>query len=192
MKPLKNQLPLPFVTWLLLIVTTAAAQTPAPALHTRFQLPLTDSTTATAALLPTHDGQAWLVYATNNGNLGTYYLTPTELPGPDPPQPIPQKLAIAIVENPATTTLQQRDVLSAIEWRKLATEKHNFLGIVPTDIKEAKTGLPPPALVPFLDRAKNHNLPWIILSNQTGTILWEGQLPPTSQQLTAIIQRYGG
>ena len=195
MKNLAGQMALPFAIWLLLIGPPAAAQTPAPAPLTPFSLPLTDGTNANAQVLPIADGRAWLVYATNSGGLGTYYLTPTgPIPPPDPIPPIPpppQRLTIAIVENPATTTQKQRSVLSDSTWRKSASSKHDFLGIIPNDVVDKRTGQPPPRLAPFLDRASKHNLPWIIFTDAKGVIIWEGQVPTTARELIDLIERYG-
>ena len=66
------------------------AQTPAPGLQTEFALPLADKTTATAVLLPTLDGRAFLVYATKTGTLGLWTMTPTRPTPPPEPQPQPQ------------------------------------------------------------------------------------------------------
>jgi len=174
----------------------SATPTPAPAPSISFPLPLTDGTTATAQFLPTQEGAGWLVYATNSGKLASYYCTPTK-PGPDPqpippPPPPPGKLTIAIVENPAQTTQQQRTVLSDPNWRNLAKEKHDFLGIIPNDLIEKATGQPPPRLAPFLERARGHNLPWIMFADDQGFIVWEGQVPTTSTELINLIKKYGG
>jgi hypothetical protein len=146
--------------------------------------------------LPTHDGEAWLVYATPSGKLGTYYLTPTR-PGPQPDPippvpPVPTHLTIAIVENPQLTSLQDRQTLADPLWRRWASEKHNLLGIIPNDVIDKETGQPPPRLAPFLDRAKLHNLPWIMFTNAAGVIIWEGTVPTTAAELAALIAKYGG
>jgi hypothetical protein len=187
---------LTFLFWLTLIVQTTSAQTQTPAPATPFQIPLADGSLATAQFLPTHDGQGWLVYATSSGKLATYYLTPTA-PGPTPvppvpPVPVPTQLTIAIVEDPAATSPDARKVLADPTWRKLATEKHDFLGIIPSDIVDKKTGQQPPRLVAFLDRAKLHNLPWIMFTDSAGKILWEGQVPTTAAELLNLIHQYGG
>ena len=182
------------------LMPQSSGQTPAPAPQTPFNLPLTDKTNATAILLPTHDAQAWLVYATPSGKIGLYLLTPaTPQPTPDPTPPpvppippVPQKLTIAIVEKPAKTTNEQRQLLMDPTWRKLATEKHDFRGIIPDDVVEKGTGKPPASLVPFLDRARQHNLPWVMLAAPDGTIIWEGTLPPIGGDLKALIRKYGG
>ena len=72
---------------LILLVASASAQTPAPAIKTQFALPLADKTTAQAVLLPMPTPGAWLVYATPTGKLGLWTMTPTS-PTP-PPNPAP-------------------------------------------------------------------------------------------------------
>jgi len=74
---------------LCLLASAAAAQTPAPAVQTQFTLPLSDKTTATAVLLPTLNGQAFLVYATKTGQIGLWTMSPTTPPEPPPPEPTP-------------------------------------------------------------------------------------------------------
>jgi len=181
-------------------VATAPAQTPAPATMTQFALPLADQTTATAIILPGPNTQAWLIYATPSGKIGLWTMTPTTSPIPPqpippppiPPVPIPQRLTIAVIEDPATTTLEQRNVLADPTWRKLAAEKHDFRGIIPIDVIEKGTSQPPAALAPFLDRAKGRPLPWIMLYTQNFVLVWEGPLPATTTELMAIIHQFGG
>ena len=186
-------------------------QTPAPALQTQFTLPLADQTTAAAVLLPTANGQAWLCYATQTGKIGLWILTPATTPPnpepqpipppvppppvppvPVPPVPVPQRLTIAVVEDPQTSTSEQRGVLANKTWRNLAGEKHDFRGIIPVDVIEKGTGKPPASLVPFLNAAKGRMLPWVMFGSATGIILWEGPLPATSAELIALIHKYGG
>lgn len=182
------------------------AQTPAPAQQTPFQLPLADQTQVQAVFLPTLEGRSYLVYATKSGSLGLWTMTPTLSPSPLPPippqpkppippvppvPPVPQKLTIAIVEDPLSTTPEQRQVLVDPTWRKFAKEKHDFKGIIPFDLIDKETGKPPPSLSPFLDRAKLHSLPWVLFTSKTGQVVWEGPLP-TAQELTNLILKFSG
>jgi hypothetical protein len=185
---------------LVLLAGAATAQTPAPAIQTQFVLPLADKTTATAILLPAADDQVWLVYATRTGQISLWTMSPTSpepsptppTPTPPTPPPTPTKLTIAIVEDPEKTTAEQRHVLTDDAWRNVATQKHDMRGIIPIDIKEANTGKPPPALVPFLEATKGKPLPWVLLYNQTGSILWEGPLPSSGEALANLINKHGG
>ena len=202
-----NQILLPFAKPSGFLDNAALSQTPAPEVQTLFNLPLTDKTTAQAVILPTLDGQAFLVYATSAGRLGIYCLIPTTAPEPTPPTPLPptpipptpipptpitQKLYIAIVENPRETTQEQKAVMVDKEWRSLAVDKHNFIGLIPSEIKEIKTGLPPASLLPFLNAAKGHNLPCIVIFNKSMSLVYAAELPVTSAEITAIIHKYGG
>lgn len=187
----------PLSVFCLLVLSTALltplcwGQTPAPAANKEFNLPLADGTTGTALILPTSEGQAYLVYTTPTGKLGSYLMktgtTPNPVDPPPTPTPTPTRLTIAIVEDPATTTAQQRAILAAPAWRGLANEQHAFLGIIPNDLKEAKTGQPPALLAPFLNRSKGHALPWVMLYDSAGNLFWEGPLPTTAQAMTALL-----
>jgi len=172
-------------------IPAAAEQLPAPAPFQPFSLPLTDKTTATAVILPIDATTAYLVYTTSTGSLGFWTMTQSTTPlppDPIPPDPTPlEKLTIAIVENPSATSAAQRQVLADLTWRKRAAEQHDFLGLIPSDLRDARTGEPPAHLLPFLERAKLHNLPWIIMCDDRGAIVWEGPLPATAAKLLNLI-----
>jgi hypothetical protein len=196
MKPLKNQKLLPFFLIAWLTAQAAIGQTPAPARNKMFQLPLSDGTTANAVVIPTIEGNASLVYATAKGELVIYYLMKNEVnpePKPNPPPPpIPQKLTIAIVEDVTKTTDDQLRVLSSLEWRNLAADNHNFLGIIPQGVIDKKTGKVPAKLDPFLKRSEGHVLPWLMFAGANGSILFEATLPQTSAEIISLIHKYGG
>ena len=185
-----------FFALLLPMATHTHAQTPAPKENVPFSLLLADGTTATAVFLPTADGQAYLVYSTPTGKLGFWMMTtktpePTPTPNP-PPDPTPQKLTIAIVEDPEQTTAAQRRVLIDDEWRDAAAGGHDFKGILPSDLKDPKTGEAPPVLAPFLKAAEGQSLPWVMFYNRSGKLVFSGPLPATGAELTALIRKYGG
>jgi hypothetical protein len=179
---------------LLAAIFSAAEPQPTPAIRplVAFAVPLSDGTTATAIVFPTQPGQACLVTVAATGQVATYTITPTPPPPNPPTPPTPTKLSIAIVENPATTTPAQAAVLGAKEWRELAASKHQFLGIIPSDIKEATTGKPPAYLQPFLDAAAGNPLPWLLMSDPSGKLLYTGPLPTTAQAMTELLKKYGG
>lgn len=178
------------------LTSEGLSQTPAPGVQMKFQIPVTDNTMAEAMFLPTQDGQTFLVYSTSAGKLGVYSLIQIQ-PGPQPnppipPQPVQQKLNIAIVEDPRTTTIAQKEILIDKEWRKLAVDKHNFLGLIPQDIIEKETGKPPASLLPFLIAAKGHNLPCVVIFNKSMSLMYAAELPNTATEMTAIIRKFGG
>jgi len=187
-----------FLLWIFLLgsVNSLIAQTPMPQVETLFQLTMSDGTEAQAVFLPTIEGRCYLVLSTETGKIGLWTMIPMKSPLPPEPQPpkppIAQKLTIGIVEEPSTTTLDQKKVMVDKEWRELAIAKHNFLGLIPQNITEGGTDTPPAALVPFLDRAKGKPLPWIVLFNETGKLIWEGALPKTPSEMTAVIKKFGG
>lgn len=195
-KPSPKQIILPFCACLLLAGQQAAGQTPAPAIHTPFQLPLADKTTATATILPAPQSRAYLVYATPAGKLGLWLMMKATDPIPPdpipPPPPEPVKLFIAIIEDPERTSQAQRDVLADQGWRNLAGPPHQFLGILPVDLIDKRTGLPPPHLAPYLSHAKTKPLPWVIFTDENRNILFEGPLPPTAPDLERLIRTHGG
>lgn len=185
-----------FLLTTLLLTATSFAQTPAPAPHELFQLPLSDHTTAKAFILPKQNDLAYLVYATSSGNLVCYELSPTTpIPFPDPlppPPPTPSKLFIAIIEDPSQTTPSQRSILADKKWRQLATEKHAFMGILPTDLYDQEPGTIPSDLVPFLDAGKEHNPPWLLFLSENNQVIFSAPLPESTQALIDTINKYGG
>lgn len=196
MKDLIGQMVLPFLSWLLLIVPIAAAQTANPAPMKPFSLPLTTGESATAVLLPIDDGRMWMVYATPDGKIGFWMMSQSTDPIPPdpipPPPPEPTRLTIVAVEDPERTTQRERDVLADAGWRGLAMEKHNFMGIIPVDLIDKRTGKPPPLFLPFMDLAKGKKLPWVILGDDQGNVLWQGSLPDSPAEFTTLIEKYGG
>jgi len=157
---------------------------------------LRDGTTANAQILPANQDQSWLVYVTKTGELGVYQVAPAispTPPAPTPPPPLePQKLKIAIVVDPSTTTLDQVVCMASKEWRDLAASKHEFLGIIPRGIIEDKENPPPQRLLPFLERSSKQKLPWLLFADQKGNFIFEGPLPKTAPELTDLIKKYGG
>ena len=172
--------------------TLAVAEPPpAPAPFQPFNLPLSNKTSASAVILPIDADHTWMVYATRDGQIGFWMMSKQARPippGPTPPVPPPlEKLTIAIIEDPSSTSTAQRQVLADLTWRKRAAEQHNFLGLIPSDLRDARTGLPPANLLPFLEHAKLHALPYIIMYDHRGAITWEGPLPATAAKLLDLI-----
>jgi len=196
MKDLIGQMVLPFLSWLLLTGFAAAASIPFPATQTPFTLPFSDGTTTTAVLLPIDADRMWMVYATPDGKIGFWMMSRSTDPIPPdpipPPPPEPTRLTICIVEDPERTTQTQRDVLVDEGWRGLAMEKHDFLGICPADLIDKRTGKPPPLYAPYLNLAKGKKLPWVILGDDHGKVIWQGSLPDSPAKFLNLIEKYGG
>ncbi|KKK58925.1 hypothetical protein LCGC14_3039520 [marine sediment metagenome] len=196
MKDLVGQMILPFLgCWLLGAVPTTS-DVPTPELEKSFSMILSDGTKSTAVFLPAENGNLYLVYATQRGNLGFWTLTKGTgpiPPDPDPPPPPePTRLTIVVIENPERSTQIERDILADDQWRGLAMEKHNFLGILPVDLVDKRTGKPPTLLAPFLNLAKGKELPWMILGDDAGKVIWNGHLPESKEAVTNLIKQYGG
>jgi hypothetical protein len=167
----------------------ANAPTPAPAQNTPFNLPLADNTTAQARLLSRDGTTAWLIYATKDGRLGLYILTPTTPPEPIPPPPPPTRpVRIAIVENPTTTTQPQRHVLAATTWRRAVLPPNELIGLIPNDTKTPQTGEPPPRLKPYITAAAGKPLPLIIFADANDTVISTHALPETLDLLLKLLK----
>lgn len=178
----------------ILAASLTFGQTPTPINLQSFPLPLSDGTTGTAVFLPMPDGSAYLVVTTTTGKVGFWTLTqtnPTPPPDPVPPTPLPDdKLTLVIVEDPVKTTAQQRALLSDDAWRDFVSAKHSLIGIIPNDVKDAKTGQRPPVLAPFLGLADGQPLPWIMLYNSKGKLVYQGPLPDSSEEIISLIHRF--
>ena len=196
MRDIVGQMLLPFLGCLLMGAAPPTSQIPSPEIESQFPLLLSDGTTAQAVFLPVNDGNLYLVYATRQGKLGFWTLTKGTGPIPPdpipPPPPVPTRLTIVVVEDPERSTQIERDILADDRWRGLAMEKHNFLGIIPIDLVDNRTGKPPALLAPFLDLAKGKALPWTILADAKGNVVWQGHLPNSPDDFANLIKKFGG
>lgn len=174
----------------------AQQTTPVPANEVQFQMPLSDGTTGTAMFCWMPDGNGICVISSPSGKIALLRFTKGILPPiidpPQPPDPKPQKLTIGIVEDVRATTLSEKEVLIDKAWRDLALKDHTFVGIIPHDLKEKSTAPVKPLLLPFLERAKGKRLPWVIMLGEGTIIAWDGPLPATPAEMTALIMKYGG
>lgn len=181
---------------LLSLVSQAPAQTLVPANEIQFNFPLSDGTTGTGMFCWMPDGNGLFVMSSPSGKIALLRFTKGILPPiidpPQPPEPKPQKLTIGIIENPRSTTLSEKEVLVDKEWRDLAVKDHTFVGIIPFDLQEKSPTPVKPLLVPFLSRAKGKRLPWVVMLGEGTVIAWDGPLPATPAEMTALIKKYGG
>lgn len=178
--------------------TASEEPTPAPAANAAFLLPMSDGTTASAAIVGTANGGGILCYATKTGRLGIYTLTPGTTPQPPtPPQPprpptppTPQKLGVAIVEDPAARTPDLAALLLSREWRDYVTKAHTLVGVIPSTIIEKETGKPPAELAPFLDAAAGIKLPALVGLDLQGRKVFAVPLPPSAAAIIATLKPY--
>ncbi len=196
MKDLIGQMILPFLGWLLLAAPLDAATAPVPAPLKFFHLPMDDGSSTQAVLLPIDADHMWMVYTSKDGQIGFWMMTRSTDPIPPdpvpPPPPKPTRLTIVVIEDPERSTQIERDILADDRWRGLAMEKHNFLGIIPIDLVDNRTGKPPTLLAPFLELAKGKALPWTILADAKGNIVWQGHLPNSPDDFANLIKEKGG
>lgn len=199
---------LPFLVLSAVLAARAADEpTPVPAANSPFSLPMSDRTRVTAQFLPAPNGQAWLVYSLPNGHLGLWAMIPTgqvippqpdptpPTPDPIPPKPIPPQpvtLKAVLVENPLTTPPTTKAAFLNPQVKQAADATSSLFAIIPQDMKDPKTGQPPTDLLPFLKAADGNTLPWLILSDQANTILWQGPAPTTPTALIDLLHQTAG
>lgn len=172
---------------LLVLAALCPAATPAPAIQTRFALPLTDGTQAQAFILAAPDGGSYLVYATSSGDLVVLPLGKTQV-DPVPPPPPPGKKKIAVIEDPSRATWAIRQVLADRTWRNYAAQAHTFLGVIPADLIDPETLKPPPRLEPALRAASGHTLPVLVVLDQNDRPISVSALPATASDLLATLK----
>jgi hypothetical protein len=168
-----------------LAATLAPAQTPAPAPNVQFQLPLADKTTGTAIIIPTTPGAAVLVYATARGQIAVIPMG--QMPGPSP-QPIVAPKRVAVVENPETSTDEQRALLANPAWKAAIAAPDTFHGVLPYNLIDKETGQVPPAQKPFLDAARGTPLPALVVLGTAGDLRLSTTLPATPEAITTAIR----
>lgn len=122
-------------------------------------------------------------------------------PGPDPdpdpepepgPGPVETMFGVLVEETDDRDTLPP-EVVKAIMSEKVRNymdENGHQFRVVDKDIKDPD-GKIPADIASFLQRAKGKDLPWLILADQDGSILYEG--PVTGEdELIDTLKNYGG
>lgn len=173
--------------------TLAAEPTPAPS--QRFALPLSDGTSTQAVFLAAPKNAFHLVYATKSGTLIFLNVTkPGPEPEPIPPEPIPpaEMLKVAVINDPAASTPQQRQIMADPAWRDHIPTPHEFCGIIPFGLIDPTTGTAPAEQAPFLKAAEGHALPCLILLNENGKPVFVGPLPDSAKTILELIRKHGG
>jgi len=152
---------------------------------------LTDKTTATAVLLPTQDGDAWLVYATKTGLIGLYRLTATLPPQPEPTPPVPpvpptpppaKPTALIIITDtptnqgtwttPATARLLASRGISTTNYAISYVNDPNYSDVV---------GLK------WIGKSAGNATPYAFLVDAAGTTTWSGAVPASDDAWAAIL-----
>lgn len=173
---------LPSLCLIALLASAAPAQTPTPRPHLPFTLPMTDGTTAAAIILPTQAGQAYLVYATTTGRIGSYLMTPgtTPTPGPidppAPPIPVPDPPAPPPVPTPTRLALIGEMDKPNLSTAVTATLSAWAVAVESYSVAQVADPSTPAAALRLIGRSAGKRYPFAIALTAAGTVTWEGNL----------------
>jgi hypothetical protein len=179
-----------FSLWIGLSTQPSLGQTPAPALQTQFTLPLADKSIATAILLPTADGKAWLVYAAPTGRIGLWTLVPATSPSPTPPPeppvppvpPVPPKpTSVSVI----TITETDQATLPASVTDFLRSAKSTYFAFTVAMVSDPS---PPANSLTWIGRSAGKTYPYTFVASLEGKTLWEGPTPKTGADFIEILQ----
>ena len=110
---------------------------------------------------------------------------------PTPPTPTPIKLWVTVVEETADRTVEQGRVYTSDQLHAYLDAHQHQWRIVDDDVTD-EDGAIPGGLATYLTRARGKPLPWVIVADATGDVLWEGTLPETDDTLLDTLKKYGG
>lgn len=163
--------------------------TPAPLPASNFSIPLADGQTATAAILPTRDGQAFFVYSTPTGQLGSYLMTPTTSPAPQPnpqpqPQPTPPPTPTATALLFVTVTESTPAAIGPELQQWLDANKSKAICLTVAQVAKPDT---PPEALSWIGATAGHPYPYAFIADQTGRTLWHGQPPADAAAMIALL-----
>lgn len=115
---------------------------------------------------------------------------PGPQPGPEPqPQPTPGPKSVIWIEETGERTPQQAAALTDPKLRAALTTARWTLRVADVDVVD-ETGRPPSDLAPYLERARQAGLPWLVIL-ENGRELYTGKAPPDLPSLLALLRRYG-
>jgi hypothetical protein len=114
-------------------------------------------------------------------------------PGPTPtPGPVtPTRLFAVVVEETAQLAAERGRIFADPGLTKLFADKGHAWRIVDKDVMGAD-GKPPADVTSYLARAAGKGYPQLYLVNTSGRLLWEGNLPATAADLSALVTKIGG
>ena len=119
-------------------------------------------------------------------------VTPPEPPKPKPPEPITaQSLWVVVVEETADAT-QARLTFWADEALNARLKAKGHRKRVLDKDTVAKDGKPGDAIKSFLDRAAGKTLPYLVITDLQGSVMFEGARPQTPALLIELLERLGG
>ena len=110
---------------------------------------------------------------------------------PTPPTPTPSKLWVTVVEETGDRTIEQGRIYTSDELHAYLDQHKHQWRIVDDDVTD-EDGRTPEGVATYLARARGKPLPWVILSDANGAVLWEGTLPESDDALLETLKQYGG
>ncbi len=170
-----------------------------------FNVPTTLGT-ATALVLPSPDGRAYLVLTIGGPSGQTiiplvvmpYGTVPTPGPGPGPaPDPVPAgKLFVLIVTETKDQTPEQAAVVNSQAARDLMAAKAWQWRVVDQDVVD-ENGRPPPDISKWINQAKTwaaagNKLPCLMVLDEQGAVLSQGAVPATEAAYLDLLKKWGG
>lgn len=143
------------------------------------------------------DEQKILVAALKNGRLILEEFSwsgprpqPEPGPGPEPqPGPSPGPKTVIWIEETGERTPQQAAALTDAKLRAALAAARWSLRVADVDVVD-ESGRPPSDLAPYLERARQAGLPWLVIL-EDGRELYTGKAPPDFPSLVALLRRYG-
>lgn len=149
----------------------------------------------------THGEKIW-VAAVANGKLVVQEVSlrvspqpgpgpqPEPEPGPQPgPQPGPAPKTVIWIEESGQRTPQQAAALTDRKLRETIASSGWMLRVADVDVVD-ESGRPPSDLAPYLERARQAGLPWLVIL-EDGRELYTGKAPPDLSAFVALLRRYG-
>lgn len=190
-----------FATMPLAAIATDAVPLPPGA---TFNVPTTLGT-ATALVLPSSDGRAYLVLTIGGPSGQTiiplvvmpYGTAPTPGPSPGPtPNPVAGKLFVLIVTETKDQTPEQAAVINSQAARDLMAAKGWQWRVVDQDVVD-ENGRPPPDLAKWISQAKawaaaGNKLPCLLVLDEQGAVLSQGALPAIEAAYLDLLKKWGG
>jgi hypothetical protein len=131
-------------------------------------------------VLLTSDFQTWHIM-----------LADTPQPSPSPtPQPAAQTIWITVVEETSQRTPQQAAVINSKAVADLIQARGHYWRAIDQNARNEQ-GQAPADLAAYVQRSAGR-LPYVILTDSAGKILFEGPLPATEQAMLDLVKKYGG
>jgi hypothetical protein len=111
---------------------------------------------------------------------------------PDPtPNPVTGKCYVVIIEETEQAAKDRNKYLNDKALLDYVKSKNWKFEIVDKDVVD-KNGKTPSDLKPYIDRAKNKDLPYVYVVTDKGQVRYENRLPKTPSELLTELKKVGG